>query len=138
MGDSMLHGIDERRMSKNGLVKVRCFPGSTVADLKNFYMQPLLSKKPSHVIMHIGTNDAANKGSTADIREFTHDDEYDNHNDTDQPYRFRSRCGKFDLSIDTRRGERIYANHISVRCEPTSQYWKGVHKTAIYHPSKAI
>ena len=67
MGDSMLHGIDERRMSKNGLVKVRCFPGSTVADLKNFYMQPLLSKKPSHVIMHIGTNDAANKDSTADI-----------------------------------------------------------------------
>ena len=67
MSDSMLHGIDERRMSKNGLVKVRCFPGSTVADLKNFYMQPLLSKKPSHVIMHIGTNDAANKGSTADI-----------------------------------------------------------------------
>ena len=43
-------------------------------------------------------------------REFTHDNEYDNHNDTDQPYRFRSRCGKFDLSIDTRRGGRIYAN----------------------------
>ena len=66
MGDSMLHGIDERRMSKNGLVKVRCFPGATVADLKNFYMQPLLSKKPSHVIIHVGTNDAANKDSTAD------------------------------------------------------------------------
>ena len=67
MGDSMLHGIDERRMSKNGLVKIRCFPGSTVADLKNFYMHHLLSKKPSHVILHVGTNDAANKDSTADI-----------------------------------------------------------------------
>ena len=77
-------------------------------------------------------------GFTIVSREFTHDDEYDNHNDTDQPYRFRYRCGKFDLSIDTRRGGQIYANHISVRCEPTSQYWKGVHKTAIYHPSKAI
>ena len=47
-------------------MKVRCFPGSTVADLKKFYMQPLVSKKPSHVVIHIGTNDAANKGSTTD------------------------------------------------------------------------
>ena len=30
-------------------------------------MQPLLSKKPSHVILHVGTNDVANKDSTADI-----------------------------------------------------------------------
>jgi len=66
MGESMLHGSDERRMSKNGLVTVRCFPGTTVADLKNFYMQPLPSKKPSHVILHVGTNDAANKDSTAE------------------------------------------------------------------------
>ena len=69
-------------------------------------------------------------------REFTHDDEYDNHNDTDQPYRFRSRCGKFDLRIDTRRGGRIYSNHISVRCEPTSQYWKGFTKLQYINPQK--
>jgi len=29
-------------------------------------MQPLPSKKPSHVILHVGTNDAANKDSTAE------------------------------------------------------------------------
>ena len=29
-------------------------------------MQPLLSKKPSHVRLHVGTNDAANKDFTAE------------------------------------------------------------------------
>ena len=66
LGDSMLHGIDEKKLSKNGLVKVRCFPGSTINEMKNFYMQPLLCKKPSKVILHVGTNDAAFKESTAD------------------------------------------------------------------------
>ena len=53
-----------------------------------------------------------------------------------QPYRFGSRCGKFDLGIDTPRGGRIYANHISVRCEPTSQYWKGFIKLQYINPQK--
>ena len=66
MSDSMLHGNEERRMSQIGLVKVKYFPSSTVANLNNLYMQPLLSKKPSHVIMHVGTNDATSKDSTAD------------------------------------------------------------------------
>ena len=66
MGDSMLHGIDEKKMSKNGFVKVRCFPGSTISDLQWHYMQPLISKKPSTVVIHVGTNDAGIKGATAD------------------------------------------------------------------------
>ena len=36
MGDSMLHGIDERRMSKSVLVKMRCFAGSIISDFKKF------------------------------------------------------------------------------------------------------
>ena len=66
MGDSMLHGIDEKKLSKNGFVKVRCFPGSTISDLQSHYMQPLISKKPSKVVVHVGTNDASTKGATAD------------------------------------------------------------------------
>ena len=53
-------------MNNNGLVKVRCLPASTVAGLEKFYMQPLLSIKPSHVVIHVRTNDAPNRGSTAD------------------------------------------------------------------------
>ena len=61
----MLYGIDEKKMSKNGTVKVRCFPGATISELQKFYMQPLISKKPGKVILHIGTNDAGNKAATA-------------------------------------------------------------------------
>ena len=66
MGDSMLHGIDEKKISKHGFVKVRCFPGSTISDLQSRYMQPLISKKPRKVVVHVGTNDASTKGTTAD------------------------------------------------------------------------
>ena len=66
MGDSMLRGIDEKKMSKNGFVKVRCFPGSTISDLQWHSMQPLISKRPSTVVIHVGTNDAGIKGATAD------------------------------------------------------------------------
>ena len=61
----MLYGIDEKKMSKKGTVKVRCFPCATVPELQKFYMQPLISKKPRKVILHIGTNDAGNKAATA-------------------------------------------------------------------------
>ena len=33
-GDSMLNGLDERRLGNKGNVKVRAFPGSTIADLR--------------------------------------------------------------------------------------------------------
>ena len=62
----MLFGIDEKQMSMNGTVKVRSFPGSPISELQKFYMQPLISKKPSKVILHIGTNDAGNKAATAE------------------------------------------------------------------------
>ena len=66
IGDSLLNNIDERLLDKNGMVKVRCFSGSTVYDLKNFYMVPLLRKRPTKVIAHIGTNDASKATSSAD------------------------------------------------------------------------
>ena len=37
LGDSMLHGTDEKKLSKNGLLKVCFFPGSTIK-MNNFYM----------------------------------------------------------------------------------------------------
>ena len=66
IGDSMLNNIDERFLDKNGMVKVRCFSGSTVYDLTNFHMVPLLRKRLTKVIVHIGTNDASQGTSSAD------------------------------------------------------------------------
>ena len=56
-GDSILYGIDEKKLSKNGRVKVRLFPGATVDDMYS-YLQPLIDKSPSVLILHVGTNNA--------------------------------------------------------------------------------
>ena len=73
VGDSMLNGVEERKMPSN--VKVRNFPGSTVKDMHD-YVKPLLRKKPSHVILHVGTNDAVNSDSNAIVNQLINLKEY--------------------------------------------------------------
>lgn len=55
----MLEGFDERKMSSKRLIKVRKFPGATIDDMQH-YLVPILEKKPDHIILHVGTNDAIN------------------------------------------------------------------------------
>ena len=58
VGDSIINGVLEEGLCGGGRnVKVRNFPGATVDDL-NHHIIPLLQKKPSHIIVHAGTNDA--------------------------------------------------------------------------------
>ena len=61
-GDSMLHGIVENKLNGKLHVKVRPFPGALVEDMED-YLKPLLKKKPSHLILHVGTNDTTNSSS---------------------------------------------------------------------------
>ena len=56
VGDSMLGGIEEARIGPKR--KVRSFPGASIMDMHQ-YIVPLLRKRPSRIIAHIGTNDAA-------------------------------------------------------------------------------
>jgi len=65
-GDSMLNGLAERQLSNKETVKAHAFPGCTIADLREHYIQPLLKKRPSSVIFHAGTNDASQEGANAD------------------------------------------------------------------------
>ena len=66
-GDSILYGIDEKKICQNGSVRVRVFfPGATVEDLKDYYIKPLLRKQPSKVILHVGTNNASVKSASPD------------------------------------------------------------------------
>ena len=59
IGDSIINGIMEEKLCGKGRnVKVRHFPGSTVDDM-NHHIVPVLRKKPSHLIIHVGTNDAS-------------------------------------------------------------------------------
>ena len=42
MGDSIINGLDERRLERNGIkVKVRCFPGASIIDMYD-YCRPII------------------------------------------------------------------------------------------------
>ena len=59
--DSMINGINEKRISTNfKSVKVRCFSGDTIDDMY-FNLIPLLRKKPVALVLHVGTNNSSNE-----------------------------------------------------------------------------
>ena len=61
--DSMLPGIDKRRISKRDRkVKIKNFPGATVDDMYD-YVKPMLKKCPDNIILHVGTNNTVNESS---------------------------------------------------------------------------
>ena len=57
IGDSILSGLREFKMSKRKTIKVRTFPGATIGDMK-FFVVPHLRKNPDKIVLHVGTNDA--------------------------------------------------------------------------------
>ena len=69
IGDSMLNGIEEDRLRKYNM-RIAPFPG---AKIKNMYnnITPYFKKKPSKVIIHVGTNDAPYKPSGDITKELT-------------------------------------------------------------------
>ena len=66
--DSIMSNIDEKRLSKSVNVKVRAFAGSTINDMYS-YLEPLLRKEPSHILLHVGTNDSGVKSSEEIVSE---------------------------------------------------------------------
>ena len=62
-GDSIINGINEKRISTNfKSVKVRCFSGATIDDMY-FNLIPLLRKRPTTFVLHMGTNNSSNETS---------------------------------------------------------------------------
>ena len=58
VGDSIINGVLEKGLCGGGhSVKVTNFSDATVDDL-NHHIIPLLQKKPSHIMVHAGINDA--------------------------------------------------------------------------------
>ena len=53
----LLNESAERRISKTHPVKVRFFPGARIKDMYH-YLILILEKKPEHLILLVGTNDA--------------------------------------------------------------------------------
>ena len=52
----VVKGLHGWMMSRAKKVKVQSFPGATSGDMDH-YLQPIISRSPDHVILHIGTND---------------------------------------------------------------------------------
>ena len=66
--DSIMNNTDEKRLSKSVNVKVRAFARSTINDMYS-YLEPLLRKEPSHILLHVGTNDSGVKSSEEIVSE---------------------------------------------------------------------
>ena len=64
--DSIMSNLDEKKLSRHMNVKVRSFPGSSIADMYS-YLQPLLTKEPTYILLHVSTNDVNNKNINSDI-----------------------------------------------------------------------
>ena len=69
IGDSMLAGFREAKLSRNKKIKVRFFPGAKTEDLQ-YHPIPYLKKKPGNIIIHIGTNDSPYKSEDLIYKEF--------------------------------------------------------------------
>ena len=52
----MVKGLHGWMMSRAKKVKVLSFPGATCGDMDH-YLQPIISREPDHVILHVGTDD---------------------------------------------------------------------------------
>ena len=72
IGDSMIGGIEERRLRNT---KVRSHPGASIEDL-HFHITPYLRKKPTNIIIHVGTNNAKSDNSDTIIEKLIQLKEY--------------------------------------------------------------
>ena len=57
VGDSVVSGLRESKMSFRRNIKVHFFPGVTIQDMY-YYLVALLRKGPDEIILHVCTNDA--------------------------------------------------------------------------------
>ena len=62
VGDSMVNGIDEKKLQKHGNVKVFYFSGARINDM-NHHLMPIIAKRPDYLILHVGSNDATTNTS---------------------------------------------------------------------------
>ena len=58
-----MNGLIEENLSKQHNIRIRKFPAAIADDL-NYRVNPILRKKPKHIVIHIGTNNATRSTST--------------------------------------------------------------------------
>ena len=60
-GDSMVNGIDRKKLQKHDNVKVFYFSGERIN--MNHHLMPIIAKQPDYLILHIGTNNVTTNTS---------------------------------------------------------------------------
>ena len=60
VGDSMLVGLREAKLSRSNRIKVPYFPDGKT-EYWQYHLIPYLKKEPDNIIIHIGTNDSPYK-----------------------------------------------------------------------------
>ena len=58
IGDLILPGLREFKMSKRKTIKLQTFPGAAIGDIK-FFVIPHSRKKPGKIVLPVGTSDAS-------------------------------------------------------------------------------
>ena len=61
-GDSMVNGINKKKLQKHGNVKVIYFSCAIINDM-NHHLMPIIAKLPDYLIFHEGNNDATSNTS---------------------------------------------------------------------------
>ena len=67
-GDSMLKNLKGYLTSGTKSVKIRSFPGASTEDMTDF-IKPLLNREPSHIVLHVGTNNLADHSPNQIVEE---------------------------------------------------------------------
>ena len=121
VGDSMLAGLREAKLSRSKRIKVRYFPGGKTEDLQ-YHLIPYLKKKPDNIIIHIGTNDSPYKTEDLIYKELLNVKETIN--------KFHPNCKNIVISSPIVRTDRNEANNILKRF---NTILKQEEKNVIFH-----
>ena len=70
VGDSTIGGLVGPKMGAVGEVKVKSHGGATIRDMYD-HLEAHLSKKPTRLVIHVGTNDTEDKASDDIMKELT-------------------------------------------------------------------
>ena len=63
IGDSLLNGLEEKKMKRNHDIQIRPHPGASSLDISD-HIRPVLRRNPDCIIVHAGTNDITKRKDT--------------------------------------------------------------------------
>ena len=121
VGDSMLAGLREAKLSRGKRISARYFPGGKTEDLQD-HLIPYLNKKPDNIIIHVGTNNGPYKTEDLIYKELLNVKETIN--------KFHPNCKNIVIPSPIVRTDRNEANNILKRF---NTILKQEEKNVIFH-----